>query len=186
MKSERCPTLTTPRLTLRLPTPNDLDAFAHIFADPEVCKYIGDGKPRPRDRVEQSLRNCILCWERKGFGPFAVLHQGRIIGDTLLYPIARSGTDFADFSARGPEIEIGYRFAKSAWGQGFATEAAKAAMEWAFSSAGPNLPELIAVTYPENTASQRVLEKIGMQRIGETRDYYNAVTSLFRRKHPTQ
>ena len=161
-------TLTTPRLTLRPPTMDDLDAFAHIFADPEVCKYIGDGKPRPRDRVEQSLRNCILCWERLGFGPFAVLHQGRIIGDTLLYPIARSGTDFSDFSARGPEIEIGYRLARSAWGQGFATEAAKAAMEWAFSSAGPNLPELIAVTYPDNTASRRAFTNAGYRPVDAT------------------
>ncbi len=172
--------LRTPRLTLRPPTTDDLDAFAEIFADPEVCRFIGDGKPRPRDRVEHSLRNCILCWQRRGFGPFAVLHEGRIIGDTLLYPIARSGTDFSDLDARGPEIEIGYRFARSAWGRGFATEAARATMDWAFSPAGPDLPELIAVTYPENAASQRILEKLGMQRLGETRDYYNEATVLFR------
>lgn len=174
-------TLTTPRLTLRPPTLGDLDAFAEIFADPEVCRYIGDGKPRPRERVEQSLRNCIACWERRGFGPFAVLDEGRIIGDTLLYPIARSGTDFSDLDARGPEIEIGYRLAREAWGKGFATEAAKATMDWAFSPDGPNLPELIAVTYPENAASQRVLEKIGMRCMGETSDYYDAVTVVFRK-----
>lgn len=172
--------LRTARLVLRPPALDDLGALAEIFADPEVCRFIGDGRPRSPERVERGVRNALLCWDRRGFGPFVVEQGGVIIGDALLYPVARSGADASDFAQRGPEIELGYRLARSAWGRGFATEAARAVMDWAFSPSGPGLTKLIAVTYPENAASQRVLEKIGMHRVGETREFYDEVTVLFR------
>lgn len=171
--------LKTARLALRKPRPGDLNAFVAMFSDPEVTRYLGDGSTRSPERVERGLRNALLCWDRLGFGPFTVLRDDLVIGDCMLYPIARSGSDATDFAARGPEIELGYRFARDAWGQGFATEAARAALSWAMSETGPALARLIAVTHPANTPSQRVLEKLGMRRIGETRGYYDMSTTLF-------
>lgn len=174
------PTIRTARLTLRKPRPEDLDALAPIFADPQVTRFLGDGRPRSRDRVLRGLENALACWDRFNFGPFVVIHQAEIIGDCLLYPIARSGTDPAQLDARGPEIEIGYRLARAAWGKGLATEAARAVLEWSTRDPdGPRLDRLVAVTYPENTASQRVVEKLGLRPVGLTRDYYDTQTLLF-------
>lgn len=177
-------TLHTDRLLLRKPVLADVTPFAAQFSDPEVTRYLGDGSTRSAERVEHGLRNGLRCWDRLGFGPFTVLNGDRVIGDCMLYPIARSGTDPTDFDARGPEIEIGYRLARHAWGQGFATEAARAALDWAMSETGPDLHRLIAVTHPDNTASQRVLTKLGMQCLGETHDYYNTATTFFEITRP--
>ena len=172
--------LRTDRLILRKPILDDLGAFAQQFADPEVTRYIGDGSPRTPERVERGLRNGLLCWDRLGFGPFTVLREGRVIGDCMLYPIARSGVDPTDFAARGPEIEIGYRLVREAWGQGLATEAARAVLGWATSDAsGPGLTDLVAVTHPDNIASRRVLEKIGLVSMGRSEAYYGTTTWLY-------
>lgn len=175
------PKLQTTRLTLRPPLRADLPALIEIFTDPEVCRYLGDGRPRTREQIEQGFGNGLKCWKDRGFGPFIVLESGRVIGDCLLVPIVRSGKDANDFDQRGPEIEIGYRLARDQWGRGYATEAAARVLEWSLDSAaaGPALQRVIAVTYPQNTASRRVLEKIGMRCLGETDDYYNVTTVLF-------
>jgi len=170
----------TDRLILRKPILDDLGAFAQQFADPEVTRFLGDGSPRSPERVERGLHNGLLCWDRLGFGPFTVLSEGRVIGDCMLYPIAHSGVDAIDFDARGPEIEIGYRLARRAWGRGLATEAARAVLEWATTDpSGPGLDNLLAVTHPDNIASQRVLEKIGMVSVGSTEAFYGTPTQLF-------
>ena len=61
----------------------------------------------------------------------------------------------------GPDVELGYTLARAAWGRGYATEAARAVLRWAF--AGLRLPRVVAVADPANTASLRVLEKLGMR-----------------------
>jgi RimJ/RimL family protein N-acetyltransferase len=65
----------------------------------------------------------------------------------------------------GDDVELAYRLARPAWGQGIASEAGAALVEYALRTVG--LPRVVAVTYPENRASQRVLEKIGFQRQGD-------------------
>jgi RimJ/RimL family protein N-acetyltransferase len=170
----------TDRLVLRPQEPEDLDALASIFADPRVTRFLGDGRPRSRLRVELGLRLGAECWARLGFGPLSVLESGELVGDCLVLPVARSGVDGSDLGARGPEVEIGYRLAPRAWGRGVATEAAGAALRWAMHEAsGPGLGRLIGVCHPENTPSQRVLEKIGMRRVGLTEAYYDRTTVLF-------
>ncbi len=176
--------LRTTRLQLRPIELGDLDDVAQLLADPEVSRYIGNGQPRPRDRVELGLRNGRRMWDKRGLGPCYVSGLStsidhRFVGVGLLLPIARTGTDATDLDARGPEIEIGYWIARSAWGQGYATEIGKAVLDWALSDRGPNLQRLVAVTHPENTASQRVLEKMGMACMGETDAYYGCKTVLF-------
>jgi len=177
------PELRTARLVLRPIDDADLEPLAAIFADPAVTRFIGDGRPRDRERVRRSIEHGRRSWQCHGHGPFVVrrIDDGAVIGDCLVIPIARSGTDAADLETRGPDVEIGYRLARSAWGAGLATEAAGAVLAWAMEPrpAGAGLARLIAVTDPDNRASQRVLEKIGLRRVGPTDAYYDTTTVLF-------
>lgn len=188
-------TIRTERLTLRPVVFADLDAIATMMADPEVCRFLGDGTPRTRERTELTVRFAEWLWDTHGYGPFVIERAGgrsesgseinpgtnasRFVGVCLLIPIVRSGTNPADMKQRGPERELGYWLARSAWGRGYATEAARAVLAWAMSGDGPGMDRVIAVTDPRNRASQRVLGKIGMDRVGETEAFYNQTTTLF-------
>lgn len=173
--------LTTDRLTIRPTALGDLDAFAKKFANPAVMRYIGDGSTRSREQVETTIRNLIKHHPGRELGLFtAIDREGNIVGDGLLLPIPRSGTDKADYSARGPEIELGYRLDEPYWGMGYATEIAKALFAFATSDPrGPMLTELMAVTDVRNEASKRVLTKVGFKRKGDSAAFYNEETTVF-------
>lgn len=179
--SQTDPILTTDRLLLRLPTLEDLGEYAPIFADPEVMRYIGDGSLRTPDRVARSIERGRELFEERGLAIFLATDRqsGAILGDCFVVPVLRSGVDPADLSARGPEIELGYRLQKDAWGNGYATEAARAVRAWALGPDGPRLEEVIGITYPENLASQKVLLKAGFERRGLTDEFYDMTSELF-------
>jgi ribosomal-protein-alanine N-acetyltransferase len=103
---------------------------------------------RSRRAVEKFVRH----WAEKGYGVFAVedLRTGRFLGQCGLNTIDELG-----------EIEVLYALERAAWGQGLATEAARAAIAYGFDEAG--LPRIVAVTRPEHTRSRHVLEKLGMR-----------------------
>ncbi|MEO1128868.1 MAG: GNAT family N-acetyltransferase [Planctomycetota bacterium] len=168
------PTLTTPRLQLRPVTPADLDAMCAVFTDPVAMRYIGDGSVRTREQIAASLARSFDFSGPRPVAIWAVQRQdtGEVIGDALLVPIRRSGTAADDPEGRGPDIEVGYRLAQAHWGHGFATEAAGAVLAFAMDTL--KLPRVIAVAYEANVASLRVLEKIGMRRVGLTDAYYDA------------
>lgn len=173
--------LTTDRLLLRLPMPGDLDEYAPIFADPEVMRYIGDGSLRGVERVAKSIERTHELFAERRLGVLLAVERetGEILGDCFVVPAMRSGADPTDLRDRGPEVELGYRLKRSAWGKGYATEAARAVLEWALGPDGPRLEEVIGITYPENLASQRVLLKIGMVAAGRTDRFYGMETALF-------
>ena len=175
------PNLTTDRLLLRPPTLADLDAYALIFADPEVMRYIGDGSLRTPDRVGASIERSRVLFERSRVGIFLAIDRetDTILGDCFVVPVMRSGANPKDPEDRGPEMELGYRFRRSAWGRGYATEAAQAVRAYAMSPEGGRLDRLMAVTHPENTGSQRVLIKAGFVSKGLTDLYYNMTTAWF-------
>lgn len=179
--SQTDPILTTDRLLLRLPTLEDLGEYAPIFADPEVMRYIGDGSLRTPDRVARSIERGRELFEERGLAIFLATDRqsGAILGDCFVVPVLRSGVDPTDLNARGPEIELGYRLKKDAWGKGYATEAARAVRAWALGPDGPRLKEVIGITYPENLASQKVLLNAGFERRGLTDAYYDMTSELF-------
>jgi ribosomal-protein-alanine N-acetyltransferase len=78
---------------------------------------------------------------------------------------------------------LAYAFGKPNWGQGFATEAARAALRYGFEAL--KLENIIAVAYPENQPSQRVMQKIGMQHQGITDKYYDMRLALYTQSHET-
>lgn len=124
----------------------------NIFGDPEVMRF-GDGV-QTQQWVEGWLQTCLESYAVHGFGPYAVVEQssGNMIGYCGLYY-------FSNVNGR-PEVEIGYRLQRSAWGQGYAVEAARAARDFAFDTL--DIERLIAIIDPGNLASIRVAEKIGM------------------------
>lgn len=146
--------LQTKRLTLRHFEQTDDQALACVFADPEVMRF-GDGV-KSNEWIQDWLSRCIHDhYHKRGWGPFAVIENssGDLIGYCGLFY-------FPDINGE-PEIELGYRLARKAWGQGYATEAVRAVRDFAFSSLG--LTRLIAMIDPGNAASIRVAEKAGMK-----------------------
>ena len=146
--------LTTKRLLLRHFHILDDEAMYRIFGDAEVMCF-GDGI-QTREWVQDWIRTCLeRYYQTWGFGPYAVVEQSsrNIIGYCGLFY-------FPNIDGQ-PEIEIGYRLARSTWGQGYATEAALSVRNFAFTTLG--IKRLIAMIDPSNIASIRVAEKIGMK-----------------------
>jgi RimJ/RimL family protein N-acetyltransferase len=148
----KIPEIKTKRLRLRAFTPDDLDDLYLVFGDAEVMTYITGGKPRTREATETGLLRTIEGWHNRGFGLWAVVEKdkGRVIG--------YCGLIFLDDTT---EIELAYGLAKSSWGKGFATEAARASLRFGFEEL--KLERIVAVVNPQNVSSQRVLEKLGMK-----------------------
>lgn len=143
--------LSTPRLHLRHFHILDADALYRVFGDPEVMRF-GDG-PQTRQWVQSWLETCLEHhFSKWGFGAYAVVQNENVIGYCGLF-------FFPDIAGQ-PEVEIGYRLERSAWGQGYATEAARAVRDYAFATLG--IGRVIALIDPANLASIRVAEKLGM------------------------
>ena len=144
------PELETGRLRLSGFTLDDIDDLLQIYGDPLVMRYISRGV-RTREETAAALADQIEHWRRHGVGMWAVREK---TGGSL---IGRCGLHMLD---RTEEVEVGYTLAHSAWGKGYATEAARQALRFGFDDVG--LERIVAVAQPANTASRRVMEKIGM------------------------
>jgi RimJ/RimL family protein N-acetyltransferase len=149
------PELRTERLLMRDWRETDLEPFAQLNADPEVMEFLQG--PRVRRRSDETVCSIRRTWDERGFGLWAVevIGQHDFIGYIGLSP--------AEFEAPfTPSVEVGYRLARSAWGQGYATEGARAAVRWGFQVA--HLPEILSFTPKINERSRAVMERIGMRR----------------------
>jgi RimJ/RimL family protein N-acetyltransferase len=158
---------TTPRLELRVFTPADTPAIAHVFDDPEVMRHVGDGTVPTPATIDASLRAYAEHHARHGWSFWAVQERasGALIGDAGLWPL----------EGEGPEVELGYTLGRAWWGRGYATEAARACLDVARRL---DLREVVAVADPENPASINVLTKLGMRRAG-TRPAYGRPHAYF-------
>lgn len=143
----------TERLLLREWRDEDLPAFAAMNRDPEVVRFL----PKPLTEEESNGLACRIRdhFLRHGFGLWAVEIPG-------VLPFAGfTGLSSPSFDAPfTPCVEAGWRLAPSCWNQGYATEAAQAAVAHGF--AGLGLNEVVSFTVPQNAASRRVMEKLGM------------------------
>jgi RimJ/RimL family protein N-acetyltransferase len=150
--------LVTERLRLRPATVDDLDTWLAISRDAETVWW-GEASSTLAD-ARANLERQVANQERYGFSLWAVElePEGAVIGATGLQHLAD-----------GDEVEVGYRFLRGYWGQGYATEAARAAIRFAFDELG--LDRVVAVTLPTNQASRRVMEKCGLSFAGIVRVY---------------
>ena len=148
--------VTTGRLVLRPPTLDDLPAWHAIYLDAEAVWY---GAPRSTlDDNRAKLEQQIAHFDEHGFGMCAVELAGETIGAAGLQHLEG-----------GPEVEVGYRFLEEHWGHGYATESARASIDFGLDEL--DLERIVAVALESNAASRRVLEKCGLREIGLTYVY---------------
>jgi RimJ/RimL family protein N-acetyltransferase len=157
------PRLETERLVLRAPVPEDAEALAPMYADPEVMRSLGDGRTLSRKETERSVRRMIEAWHADRFGLFTTVRKedeavigrvGLIVWNPETWQVARTGAD-------GPtELEVGYTIGRPFWGRGYATEAAAAARDFALRELGA--ARLIALIIQGNEASENVARKLGL------------------------
>jgi RimJ/RimL family protein N-acetyltransferase len=149
MKTE----LRTERLWLRRWRPEDLSAFAALNADPRVMEHFPD--VLSREESDALASRIEKHFEEHGFGLFAVE-----IPEVVSFA-GYIGLAVPTFEAAfTPCVEIGWRLARGHWGFGYATEGARAALDFAFKEL--DLPEVVSFTTPENLHSVRVMKRIGM------------------------
>ncbi|MGH0035076.1 MAG: GNAT family N-acetyltransferase [Myxococcota bacterium] len=149
------PVLHTERLCLRRWRESDRAPFAALNADPVVMEFM----PAPLDRAASDAFALRIeaHFEANGFGLWAVEVRG---GAPFVGFVGLARPSFeASFT---PCVEVGWRLAASAWGRGYATEAARAALGFGFQRAG--LDEIVSFTVPRNRRSRSVMEKLGMTR----------------------
>jgi len=168
------PVLETARLTLRPFRADDVDAQAAMMGDARVMIHLG-GEPLPREESWRKLLCGAGLWGLFGYGYWAVERRA----DKVM--IGQIG--FADFKrAIEPKIEnipeMGWLFAAEAGGQGYATEAGRAALDWIDAALSPK--DVAAIIGTANAASIRVAEKLGFAEREEAR-YRGEPILLFRR-----
>ena len=137
----------------------------NIFGDAEVMRY-GDGVRTPA-WVERWILGEQRSYQARGYGKWAVVdgnqagdHRGGCSGCFMGYCIGYCGLSYVDGIGGHPEVALGYRLARRYWGQGYASEAVKATVDYGFDVLG--LERIVATIDPGNTASLRVAEKTGM------------------------
>lgn len=144
------PTLATERLQLRAFRAGDLDAYAAMQANPEVMRFMVDGRTHSRVEVWRIMAGYLGHWPLRGFGMWACTepHGGRFVGSIGI---------FQPLDWPGPELA--YALDRPFWGRGFATEAAMAARNWMFGRFP--LTRLASFIRPANHASIRVAQRLG-------------------------
>lgn len=139
----------TARLRLRLFRPEDLDDLAALFADPDVMRYVGNGKPASREEAAKALQSIIQHWKRHGFGRWAVEKKS-----------TREFVGFGGLRSLFGTPEVVYHLAKAHWRKGFATELGHASLTFGFDQ--HRFERIVAIAKPQNAASIHVMEKLGM------------------------
>lgn len=148
------PELTTERLRLRGWRDDDRPPFAALNADPEVMAHFPTTLSRTTS--DMLVDGTMDGWAANGFGLWVLerLEDARFLGFT--------GLSKPSFEAHfTPAVEVGWRLARHAWGQGFATEAARASLAFGFEVVG--LDDIVSFTVPANVRSRAVMERIGMR-----------------------
>jgi len=142
--------LETERLFLREWVPDDWVRFKPLVVEPRVIRYINQGGPWPDSKIENRVRQYIHFGQIRGWHLWPVIHRA----DATLIGFCGFSDGFP------PDVEIGWRLLPQYWGQGLATEAAQATLDYGFRTW--NFSRVIAVAQAPNRASIRVMEKIGM------------------------
>lgn len=151
----------TDRLLIRLPHDEDAQPFLDIHTDPDVIRWLGGPRPKTLQDERDRIARRRVMHEELGFTMWTAVEKatGEVVGLAGLFPV--EGGDGA--------IEVAYHFRKDRWGKGYATEAARACLEYGFGTAG--LARIVGLVHPDNHASRRVLEKCGLELTGTKHAY---------------
>ncbi|WP_197540706.1 MULTISPECIES: GNAT family N-acetyltransferase [Kitasatospora] len=161
--------LTTDRLVLRPWEPADRDRAYDIYSRWEVARWLGStpralADPAEADDLIARFRGRSSPDGRRGVWAAELRDTGVIAGTVILIPIPDGDG----------EVEVGWHFHPDSWGRGYATEAARAVLDHAA------LPEVHALTRPDNTPSQAVCRRLGMTPLGRTDRWYGTELEVFR------
>lgn len=172
----------TARLTIRAWREDDAEAAFAIYGDPEVARFLSGVPEESVETQRETLAQVIRAYSALGLGlgsfPLVTKSDDRLIGAVLLKPLPRNEhlEDWRRFRLDASlvppvhEVEIGWHLRRDAWGQGFATESAIAALDYGFSTLG--LEEVYAIYYAENIRSARVADRLRMRDLGTTDRFY--------------
>ena len=152
--------LDTRRLRLRMFRQSDAEAYGHMLADPQVARYLSHGQPLSPSEAWRHMAMLLGHWQLFGFGPWAVEERetGELVGRIGPY-----------FPAGWPGLELIWTIRRQSWGQGYATEGARAALAYVFEEMKRD--RVISLIRPQNAASIRVAEKLG-QVLQERLEFY--------------
>lgn len=168
----------TERLTIRTRDAGDVDVVFDLYSRWEVQRFLGALPQVMTDRAEAAARVARWAGEPSSqVGAWAVTLRGggQVVGTVLLKELPASSP--SEPAPSSGDIEVGWHLHPDAWGNGYATEAGAGALRYGF---GLGLPEIFAVTYPENLKSQAVCRRLDMAALGTTTRYYNTTCQLFR------
>ncbi len=141
--------LHTERLTLRALIPADAEAYAALRSHPDVAKWLLTPPGDPVTAAHASIERFAAAWRERRHAPWGIFREGRLIG--------HGGLNYVqEFEA----TEVLWALHPEAWRQGYATEAARAAMEYGFEVL--KLGSIFAITKPDNFTSQAVMTRLGM------------------------
>lgn len=162
------PQIVTDRLILRGLVTDDFEAYARIMADPDVTRYLGEGRPLTRFEAWRHMAAIVGHWALRGFGIWAVEERstGRLIG--------RIGCHEPEGF---PAFEVGYVLARDAWGRGYAREGVAASLQYARETLGRT--EITSIIRPANAVSIRVATSFGAER-AETVDFFGRPSLVYR------
>ena len=167
------PMIQTERLNLRAFTPADGDAWYAILSGEDVLRYF-PGSPKPtREQAGRMIERMLAHWGEHGYGLWAMemRENGQLIGRVGLQLITE--TD---------EVEVDFILDRAFWGRGLATEAGRASLAYGYDVL--NVDTIVGIVHPENLASQRVLQKIGLTFVEATTYFGMAVQRYVGRRAP--
>lgn len=165
----------TARLRLRVLREDDAEDLTRIFAHPAVVQYSGGRSPTV-EQVRDGIRQHVAgYYTERGYGLLAaeLRDTGELVG--------RVGFLTTEIDDTG-DAELHYHLAPSSWGEGLATEAARAVLEWGFDEG--RLTRVVAVIHPENQASRRVAEKCGLKFWKEMEIEESGVFAVYHNRSP--
>ncbi|MEC9091496.1 MAG: GNAT family N-acetyltransferase [Planctomycetota bacterium] len=168
MQKKNSSVFETTRLIGRCWNPDHAKAALEIYSDPEVTQYIPSMHSNDVEEMRQTI-NEIIERDRslpQGMGSFPVFLKttGTMIGTALIKPLPDANGELTD------QVEIGWHLARRQWGRGYATEYGKKLIEIGFCEF--HRDELHALVDPPNEKSKKVALRLGMERIGQTTQYY--------------
>lgn len=146
--------LETKRLILKQPILSDFDELLRLRTDPQVMQYIGTGAIQTKEQVKEFIENAKPYSDQYSLGFYSVFEK-----DTNHF-IGQAGLFHLGFNVNQSDIELAYRLHPNYWNKGYATELAKALIEYGFTKLA--LSKIVAIVHPENNRSRRVMEKAGM------------------------
>ena len=161
------PTIDTDRLRLTAFGERHFEAYASMLADPGSTKFVGDGEPLDRMNAWRSMAMLLGHWQLRGYGMWAIelRDSGKFIGRVGLHR-----------PEGWPDLELGWMLAANRRGHGYATEGARAALDFAFGEVGAQ--RLVSLIRIDNGAAERVARRLGARQ-ATTIDFLGGATLVY-------